>query len=395
MFVSFICPEIKLNINNKKSIMKKITFLSICILMVTNLFATDYYLKVGGSPTADGLSEATAFNTVNVAVSNAAVLDGDRIFIVGAITQTGVVSITKSLSFQGISNAVITGGTTNRMYNLLTAGKTISFSDITFKDVVAPASPVTGGAVASLTVASNLSFTNCTFSNNTATANGGALAVTAGNLTITNCKFSNNSAAGSGGAINFIGTAVNLTISGSVFSANSTTAGSGGAIFAQGSVAGKLEVTNSTFIGNSSSTSTGTTAAGGAISVANNLRQSLISYCTFYNNTTDINGGAMFFAGTNATSKLNNITCFENKVRSTTANADRGAIRIEGIRPFAIENTLVFGNTTKTSGTPIITGIGLVAGVTLTLTNSLSNIIEPAPDAGDTVTNSNTTANLT
>ena len=347
--------------------MKKITFLTICILMVTNLFATDYYVKAGGSPTADGLSEATAFNTVNVAVSNAAVVDGDRIFIVGAITQTGGVTITKSLAFEGMNNAVITGGTV-RMYNLSTASKTISFSGITFQNA-AVTTVTTNGAVALLSVASTLSFNNCVFlNNNTTTGAGGALAVSAGDLTITNCTFSGNS----------------------------TTAGNGGAIFADG--AGVLSVTTSTFLGNSSSSSGGITANGGAISVGPNAsRQSLISYSTFYNNTTDLQGGALAFFGTNATSELKNITCFENKIRNTGSNPDRGAgIRIEGARAFAIINTLVYGNTSKTSGTAIPSGIGAVGPVVLTLTNSLSNSTVPTPDAAlDFVTGSNIAAVLT
>ena len=172
--------------------MKKNIFLSIFILMVTNLFATDYYVKVGGSNTT-GTSEATAFTSVNTAVTNAAVLDGDTIYIVGAISQSGTVGITKSLTFVGMNNAVITGGAV-RMYNLATAGKTISFSGITFKDA-AMTTATSNGAVALLSVASNITFTNCVFlNNNSTTGNGGALTATAGNLTITNCTFSGNTA---------------------------------------------------------------------------------------------------------------------------------------------------------------------------------------------------------
>jgi predicted outer membrane repeat protein len=351
--------------------------------------SVDLYVKAGGNNNG-GRTEANAFSTVDAAV--AAATDGDRIYIVGAISQTSTVAITKSLTFQGMNTAVITGSTA-RLFNVTTASKTISFSDITFQSVVVSAT-TTGGAILNQNVASDLSFTNCIFSNNTAKAAGGALNVTLGNLTITNCRFSNNSSPGNGGAINFTG--VNLIISGSVFSENSTTAGNGGAISAVGTVAGVLSVTTSSFSGNSAATSAGTTANGGAISVGNTLRQALISYSTFYNNTADLQGGGLYFTATNATSELKNITCFENKIRFATSDAERGGgIRIEGNRPFKIENSLIYGNLTATLAT---TSQGSDLGVastasTLTLTKSLFGV-STTLDANDSYGTSNTAANL-
>ena len=351
--------------------------------------SVDLYVKADGNNNG-GRTEANAFSTVDAAV--AAATDGDRIYIVGAISQTSTVAITKSLTFQGMNTAVITGSTA-RLFNVTTASKTISFSDITFQSVVVSAT-TTGGAILNQNVASDLSFTNCIFSNNTAKAAGGALNVTLGNLTITNCRFSNNSAPGNGGAINFTG--VNLTISGSVFLENSTTAGNGGAISALGTVAGVLSVTTSNFSGNSAATSAGTTANGGAISVGNTLRQVLISYSTFYNNTADLQGGGLYFTATNATSELKNITCFENKIRFATSDAERGGgIRIEGNRPFKIENSLIYGNLTATlATTPLGSDLGVASTAsTLTLTKSLFGV-STTLDANDSYGTSNTAANL-
>ena len=351
--------------------------------------SVDFYVKAGGNNNG-GRTEANAFSTVDAAV--AAATDGDRIYIVGEISQTATVAITKRLTFQGMSTAVITGSTA-RLFNVTTASKTISFSDITFKSVVVSAT-TTGGAILNQNVASDLSFTNCIFSNNTAKAAGGALNVTLGNLTITNSRFSNNSAPGNGGAINFTG--VNLTISGSVFLENYTTAGNGGAIFAAGTVAGVLSVTTSNFSGNSAATSAGTTANGGAISVGNPLRQALISYSTFYNNTADLQGGGLYFTSTNATCNLKNITCFENKIRFATSDAERGGgIRIEGNRPFTIENSLIYGNLTATlATTPLASDLGVASTAsTLTLTKSLFGF-STTLDANDSYETSNTAANL-
>lgn len=373
--------------------MKKITFLGICLLMVSNLFAADYYVKATGSNTNDGLSEATALLTIATAVTKAA--SGDKIFIVGPINHTNTVNISiglKSLTFQGMSNAVLTGGVV-RMFTVTNAGLTYSFKDITFQGVNSGTAGITG-AVLIQTAASNVSFTNCVFQNNKATDQGGALCTTGGNLTITDCSFLNNSAVGNGGAVSCLG--LDLTISGSIFSGNSATSGNGGALYVGGTTASIFTLTTSTFNGNST-TNPSLLASGGGVFVANNLRQALVSSCTFYNNESDLNGGGLAFNSTNATSKVTNVSCFQNKLRVSTAVAANGAgIKIDGFRPFEITNTLVYGNLAATLGTPVASGISADSGqVALTLTNSLSDVISPAPDGGDTITASNITANLT
>ena len=155
--------------------MKKITFLSICILMVTNLFAVNYYVKTGGSDTATGLTEATAFATLSKA--NTAAADGDTIYIVGSINQTTQLTLAKSLTFTGMSNAVITGGS-NRMFVCTTAGKTISFTGITIQNV--NLTVTTNGAVFAMNAASSLSFVNCVFNNNKTAGQGGVTEITGG-----------------------------------------------------------------------------------------------------------------------------------------------------------------------------------------------------------------------
>ena len=372
--------------------MKKITLLAICLLMACNLFATDYYVKATGSNTNDGLSEATALLTIVAAVTKAA--SGDKIFIVGSINHTATVNIStglKSLTFQGMSNAVLTGGVA-RMFSITNPGLTYSFNDITFQGVTYAGS---GGAVFIQTVASSSTFTNCVFQNNTSTVagGGGAFTISGGNLTITNCSFINNSANGNAGAIQTTGG--DLTISGSKFSGNTATNGSGGALYVGGTTASTFTLTTSTFNGNSSTN--GSTASGGGVIVINNLRQALVSFCTFYDNISDLNGGGLHFISTNATSTVTNVSCFQNKLRVSTAVAANGAgIKIDGVRPFEITNTLVYGNLAATLGTPVASGISADSGqVALTLKNSLSDVIRPAPDGGDTITASNITANLT
>ena len=284
-------------------------------------------------------------------------------------------------------------------------GKTVSFSDLTFQNVDNSDAATPIGSVASMGGNSSLSFTNCIFQNNAVVGSGGVLSFSVGSVTIDGCTFTNNSATIQGGAINLIGTATNLTITNSVFSGNSAGGGNGGAIFAagNGTVAGVLTVTNSLFVGNSS-TNVANTANGGAIHVSNNLRQALISNSTFYNNTTILQGGALYLAGNQATSKLTKITCFGNKINLADAVSNRGAgIRVEGVRPFVIENSLVYGNLQGTNDplTAVASDLGvggkttlptITDGVSITLTKSLFGAT--TLDDNDVATTSNIAANL-
>ena len=391
--------------------MKKITILGVFILMFVNGFAqTTYYVKADGvdSVDRDGKSEANAWKLLSYAQGKA--IDGDTIYIVGAFPQGTQLTITKSLAFTGISGAVIIGDA-SRLFLVPSTitGKNISFSNITFENIDA-ATGAGLGSVASMGGNNNLSFTDCVFQNNAVVGSGGVLSFSVGSVTITGCMFTNNAATIQGGAINLIGTAANLTITNSVFSGNSAGNGLGGAIFAVGSAAGILTVTNSLFVDNSSTKApvapaTTPNANGGAIHVSNNLRQALISSCTFYNNTTDLQGGALYLGGTNATSKLTNITCFGNKINLADAVTNRGAgIRVEGDRAFVIENSLSYGNLQGTNNllTAVPSDLGLAGkgvapstatGVLITLTNSLFGA-SGGLDDNDTIGTSNIAANL-
>ena len=240
--------------------MKKITFLiaSIFMLITSHFFATDHYVKAGGSNSNSGSDEANAVSTVSQAIVNAS--DGDRIIIVGSINQVGQVGLSKSVSFVGQSNAIINGvddGTVGKMYVLAVAGLTVSFTDITFTGSVNKS--VSNGAVFSINGDSDISFSNCTFDGNSTLGvySGGAISIGAGKLTITNSLFKNNTAGKSGGAISVFASTVaqpQVTIIGTTFYNNLAqgTGGSdgGGAIFAEGNANGTISITNCTFFEN-------------------------------------------------------------------------------------------------------------------------------------------------
>ena len=245
-----------LNFNN----MKKITFLiaSIFMLITSHFFATDHYVKAGGSNSNSGSDEANAVSTVSQAITNAS--DGDRIIIVGSINQIGQVGLSKSVSFVGQSNAIINGvddAAIAKMYALTVAGLTVSFTDITFTGSVNKS--VSNGAVFSITGDSDISFSNCTFDGNSTLGvySGGAISIGAGKLTITNSLFKNNTAGKSGGAISVFASTVaqpQVTIIGTTFYNNlaqgTGNSDGGGAIFAEGNANGTISITNCTFFEN-------------------------------------------------------------------------------------------------------------------------------------------------
>lgn len=294
---------------------KKITFLNLlCLFISASFFAqTSYYVKADGD-NSNGLTESTAFSTVNNAVQAAA--DGDEIIIVGNVNQSGQVAIGKSLSFVGTSDATLTATGTARMYNI-TGTNTIDFSNIVFQNANASIQ----GSVINLSSNSDVTITNCTFKNNTTSGNGTILAGGSATLTITNSLFDGNSA-----------------------------------------------------------------NRGGAIAITTVGRILIVSGSTFVNNTaTGNDGGALFIGGNNANSSITNTTIFNNTVISAILNQSKGAgIRIEGAKPFTIQNSLIYGNTVVDgSGGSDPADIGVVPNTVLSFVNSITKNIEPSLDAAD------------
>ena len=114
-----------------------------------------YYVSANGDG-SDGLTEATAFTTINQAVTAATDNDNTTIIIVGALNHTGTVGVSTSLSFKGQSGAIVTATDTARMFDITAGDRTVSFEDITFQN----ADTSSGGAVINLTTDSNLTITN-------------------------------------------------------------------------------------------------------------------------------------------------------------------------------------------------------------------------------------------
>lgn len=133
------------------------------------------------------------------------------------------------------------------------------------------------------------SILNCTFNDNLAFLNGGAIYAPHQNLTIESCTFTNNTASeGAGGAIDVVG---NATIRASTFKKNQAQGGGGGAI----KITGNLSLLLSNFANNFCEF-----GAGGGLSLKSTSGLSMIDRCTFQGNNAAIedgDGGAMAVTG--------------------------------------------------------------------------------------------------
>ena len=313
---------------------------------------TNYYVEEFGDDTNTGTSPGTAVSTVKKAYNLAK--EGSTINISGAVIQNSKISVQKSMNFMGTDNAIISPDAnkqgTDRLFHISKPNLNVHFSDITFKGN--KESSINGGAI-NMNTDSNLTFVNSIFDDNSTGGvdkAGGGLFFSEGNVTITNSIFKNNLARGNGGAIS-------------------------------GSGDGTLIITNSLFINNTAANinkidGNGDRANGGAINIFGDGRKVIMSKNTFYNNQATFQGGGLYFGGLNATSNLENITVFGNKVILTSAEAGKaGGIRIEGNRNFEIKNSLIYDNLLGDNVNPE-SDINITSVVQLNFINSLSGISE-------------------
>ena len=209
-----------------------------------------------------------------------------------------------------------------------------------------------------------ISFTGITFQDANSSNPGAVITITqSSDLTLTNCILKNNVSADKGGAILASGTGI-------------------------------LTITNSLFDGNSAN-------KGGAIAITSDGRQLIITGSTFVNNSVSNSGGALYLGGANANSSITSTTIFNNTVNFTGLNQSTGGgIRIEGVRPFTISNSLIYGNIVSDGNETASSDIGGPTTVEMTLNHSITKNIEPSliavTDGGnDVFSTSKTDANLT
>ena len=209
--------------------------------------------------------------------------------------------------------------------------------------------------------------------------------ISAANKTIVfkNITFQNANTSFQGGVFNMTVNS-DLTLDGCTFLNNATT-NNGGVVLA--GATGNLIITNSLFNGNSA-------VRGGVVSVTTAGRKLTVSQSTFVNNTASQDGGAMYLGAGNTVSSITNSTFFNNSFTGGTNQSKGGALRIEGNRPFTIQNCLIYGNIATNGTNTVNSDLGLVAGVTLSLVNSLTKKIVPELDEGDSYSTSIIEADL-
>ena len=238
----------------------------------------------GGMPVYAATDTVTNTNdsgsgSLREVIANAANGDTIEFSVTGTITLTsGEIFISQSplnITGPGASSLAISGNNSSRIFHI-GAGSVVSISGLTIENGSAALDPF--GSFGNLNEAA-------------AGDTGGGIRNT-GTLTVSDCTFSNNSTSYNGGAIyNFPGKT--LIVKNSILSGNS--AGAGGAIYNDSDGVSEATVTlsNSTLSGNSA------LAGGGIFDLGNQFSGSAgggtvtVSYSTFSGNSTTGFGGAM------------------------------------------------------------------------------------------------------
>ena len=307
-------------------------------------------LNITTAVTLDGTGHSVTLDAGNVT----------RLFAVngGASFTLNTLTLSHGGGTPGVGATTTTGGA-------IVNNGTTTITNSTFSNNTATGSGFnnsdgSGGAIANT---GTLTITGSTFSNNTAYGNataqsanglGGAISSTSGSVTVTNSTFSGNNAqgiiqSGRGGALYNTGSSImtvtNSTLSGNI-ATSSTTPAYGGAIDNNG---GTLNVTNSTFSGNTARNfSNGNEGRGGAI--ASDSGTATVTNSTLSGNTAQGSGsaigGAIYVSGTSNTAGTLNLTNSTLSGNTVTAPTSVGGGIFRGINGTAnVRNTLIVNNT--------------------------------------------------
>lgn len=187
-------------------------------------------------------------------------------------------NIDKQIAINTINPLILSGGGTTRLFDVQESG------NLTLKSLtLAHGSALAGGAIRNL--GGRITILNSTLLDNHADETGGAIVTREGSVTIADSTVAGNSA-GAGGAIWLVSGV--LDVSGSTFEGNTALAAAG-AILAFTVIDMTLDVTNSTFTANSAGSD------GGAIALASNVSaaNATIVSSTFSGNTTGGSGTAI------------------------------------------------------------------------------------------------------
>jgi len=195
-------------------------------------------------------------------------------------------ALSGSASVLTITNSLFSGNAAGNYGGAIyISGGTISIANSSFVNNSLPTANNNGGAIY-ISGGTSAALQYCNFSGNSA-GYGGAVHDYNAPLTILNCTFTNNSALSQGGALYLQNNGVNASITASTFSGN-TAGDAGGAIYrAYGTVGQVTKLTNTTISGNTANN------WGGGMAVYGNSGGLDLNNVTVADNTTPNNNGSI------------------------------------------------------------------------------------------------------
>ena len=271
-----------------------------------------YIAFTGGSATTTIIDGLTIQNCTNGATNTS----GAAAKIAGAGTT--------------MQNCIVTGCTaTGTATTGASAGVTLTNGTVKDSYIHHNTSSANGTNSGGITVyGNNCTVSGCKIDNNantySTTADGGGMFLysSTSGVSISNCSFSNNSATRNGGGISSYITATNasaISISNCTLTSN-TAGGSGGGAYLSSSIASNIyNISGCTFTSNSSAVASGSTAGGGAMLLTTCAFN--IDKCTFTGNYTTLSSGGAITIPASSSCAISNSKFLGNTAGSTTASS--------------------------------------------------------------------------
>ncbi|MEJ2578190.1 MAG: choice-of-anchor Q domain-containing protein [Kineosporiaceae bacterium] len=272
------------------------------------------------------------------------------------ITVTRQITAKRTTVIDGGGKVTLRGGGGNRIL-LADNGTTLSVRNLRLvggNAVKAETGPNGGGAVAGM-FRTRLEVIGSTFEDNAAEVGGGAvMAGTDSSLTVVRSRFTGNSSAYGGALYSLLSP---LTVVNSTFDDNHSdkngAKGSGGAIGTDGAAplsrdgkGGDIRICGSTFTRN-----TGDRAGGGMYLWAYGRDRILVDRSTFQSNRINgLGGGARISIGPSDFAKTGTITITGTSILSNTSGGNGGGLYLDCAPTCTINNSTLYGNTSKAYG---------------------------------------------
>ena len=343
--------------------MKKYLFLIISFLTALVASGATYYVVPNGAGSKNGTSWANAYADVQTAIDAAESAGGGEVWIAkgtykhgSPMTMKNNVAIyggfagtetSKEERVEG-NNTILDGeGKYRVFYNYYTSSNKLTNSakldNVTIQNGY---TSVSGAGMYNCCASPEI--TNCTFSNNSASNDGGGMCNgLSSSPVLTNCTFSNNSAKHYGGGM-YNDSSSSPVLTNCTFSNNSATGdySRGGGMCNERS--SSPELTNCTFSGNRASGSS--YGYGGGMYNSGSSTKPVLTNCTFSNNSASDDGGGMYNSGSDPV--LTNCTFSSNSASGSSYGYGGGVYNSSYSSP-KLTNCILWGNTASSSGNEI------------------------------------------